>query len=376
LDFVELELPRTIRTLTGVRGFAALWVVLFHLQSGVFSWGITKPGELIRHAFWGVDILFVLSGFVLSHVYEATFIQKITTENYLRYLGLRLARIYPLHLLTFVAAFVCYVISLSIGNGTGAGAHFSLSEGIMNLTLLHAWGTTRFLSWNDVSWSISAEWFAYLFLLVPCIRLLRNLPQWMLYLITATGWCLLIFVYVPLRSSRLLDMTYDFGILRIAPEFLGGYVAYQSAKAMPRNSTLGDVVSLAGLVGLVLVCYYDSKQVLLLPSSILFVIGLSAEGRGCSFLFGNRISTILGEVSYAIYMCHVLVLIVLDGVLKRLPLPQPTWLTSSILVITSLAVIVATSCTLYLLVEQPCRRWARTKLEIYGPNKSSRVRNP
>src|SRR5436190_14363012 len=198
-----------------MRGFAALWVVLFHLQSGPFSHGISLPGEFIRHGFWGVDVFFVLSGFILSYVYEASFVGKIVPADYFHYLGLRLARIYPLHLVTFAAAFACYIWSVTIGHGTATTANFGFHEAIMNLTLLHAWGTTKSLSWNDVSWSISAEWFAYVFLLVPCVRLLRDVPRRMLYLITAAAWGLVIFVYLPLTSSTLLDMTYDFGIVRI-----------------------------------------------------------------------------------------------------------------------------------------------------------------
>jgi len=358
-----LEFPRTIKTLTGVRGFAALWVVLFHLQSGAFSYGISRPGEFIKHGFWGVDLFFVLSGFVLTHVYETTFIQKVTFENYVRYLGMRLARIYPLHLVTFGAAFVCYAVSLTIGHRSAANADFTVYDGLMSLALLHAWGTTKSLSWNEVSWSISAEWFAYLFLLVPCVRLLRDVPQRMLYLITATVWCLVIFVYLPGTSSRTLDMTYDFGVIRIVPEFFGGYVAYQSARVIRRNPVLGDVQSLAGLAGIVLITYHDSLLALLLPACILFLVGLSVEGPVCAFLFGNRVSTLLGDASYSIYMCHVLVLVIFDGVLRRLPLPQVSLWTNWLPVPISIALIVLTSLVLYLAVERPCRRWARRKLE-------------
>jgi peptidoglycan/LPS O-acetylase OafA/YrhL len=361
-DF-DLELPPNIKTLTGVRGFAALWVVLFHFQSGSFSFGIERAGPWIQHGFWGVDVFFVLSGFVLSLVYESKFSRKLTSTNYLHYLGLRLARIYPLHLLTLAGAFTIYALSMTIGHRTAAAGHFGQYDAIMNLTLLHAWGTTRFLSWNDVSWSISAEWFAYLFLLVPCVRLLRNIPNPALYLIAAIPWCLLIFVYLPMRTSKLLDMTYDFGIFRIAPEFLGGYVAYRTFAAMRRSPVAGDFLSIAGLAGIIFVTYYDSWQILLLPACILFLIGLSVEGPAAAFVFGNRISVLLGEVSYAIYMCHIIVLVVFDAVIKRLPLRQaPMWVHTGVLTGAVVAVLLM-SYGLYAIVERPSRKWGRAKLD-------------
>jgi peptidoglycan/LPS O-acetylase OafA/YrhL len=354
-------LPHNIKSLTGIRGFAALWVVFFHLQSNPHLQSVSLSGEFIRHGFWGVDVFFVLSGFVLSHVYESDFAQKIKFDNVSRYLGLRLARIYPLHVVTMAAAFGCYVVSMTIGHGTAAAAHFGFPEAIMNLMLVHSWGTTKFLSWNDVSWSISAEWFAYLFLLIPCIRLLRDVPQKVLYAIAAIPWCLVIFIYLPMRSSKLLDMSYDFGILRMAPEFLGGYVAYRAACAIRRSPIVGDLRSLAGLAVIVFVAYYDSFQVLLLPACMLFLIGLSEEGPVVSFLLGNRLSMFLGEVSYSIYMCNVLVSIVIDGVVKRVPpLQAPMWIAA--VVIGSLSAIVLTSSFLYALIERPFRKWARKRV--------------
>ena len=129
-----MEIPANIKSLTGIRGFAALWVVLFHIQGGPFSRGLIG-GEFLKHGFWGVDVFFVL-----------------------------------------------------------------FREAIVNLALLHAWGVTHVLSWNDVSWSISTEWFAYLTLLVPCLRFLRGVNLGLLYLLPATAWCFVIFVY--LRPER------------------------------------------------------------------------------------------------------------------------------------------------------------------------------
>jgi peptidoglycan/LPS O-acetylase OafA/YrhL len=266
-------------------------------------------------------------------------------------------------LVTLAAAFAVYTLSVTVGHGTAAAGHFSLYEAIMNMALLHAWGTTQFLNWNDVSWSISAEWFAYLFLFVPCVRLLRNIPSRALWLIAAIPWCLLIFVYLPMRSSRLLDMTYDFGILRIAPEFLGGYVAYRLFIAMRRNLLAGDLLSFAGLAGIVFVTYYDSWQVLLLPACMLFLVGLGEEGPFASLIFGNRISTLLGEVSYSIYMCHIIVLVVFDATIKRLHLQQtPIWMQAGLITSSIIAVLVTSYC-LYALVERPSRKWGRARLD-------------
>jgi peptidoglycan/LPS O-acetylase OafA/YrhL len=57
------ERPRTISGLTGLRGVAAVWVVLVHMTEGRSDIPIVQNGTL------GVDVFFILSGFVLAYVY-------------------------------------------------------------------------------------------------------------------------------------------------------------------------------------------------------------------------------------------------------------------------------------------------------------------
>jgi peptidoglycan/LPS O-acetylase OafA/YrhL len=83
-----------IRPLTGIRGFAAWLVVLFHFYAG---WVLLVPslswGEsLATHGAIGVDLFFILSGFILSYVYRAGE-SKLGAAEYGRFLWLRLARI-------------------------------------------------------------------------------------------------------------------------------------------------------------------------------------------------------------------------------------------------------------------------------------------
>jgi acyltransferase len=83
-----------IPALTGLRGVAAVWVMLYHMFTG-------RDIPVVEFGYVGVDIFFVLSGFVLAHVYLRD--PGLTTgEGYLRFLGVRLARVYPLHVLTLV----------------------------------------------------------------------------------------------------------------------------------------------------------------------------------------------------------------------------------------------------------------------------------
>src|SRR5438874_7436960 len=80
---------KLIQGLTGLRGVAACWVVLFHLYS--------EHGAPLEGGYLGVDIFFILSGFVLSYVYAQEF-QSKSSGAYVAFLTARVARIFPLHL--------------------------------------------------------------------------------------------------------------------------------------------------------------------------------------------------------------------------------------------------------------------------------------
>ena len=103
--------PRSeIRSLTGIRGIAALYVVLFHYLSGR---PFTSPlSTFLNHGYLAVDLFFALSGFVLALNYSHLFATGLNWPNFLAFLGRRLARIYPLYLVLTLLALIAVAISL------------------------------------------------------------------------------------------------------------------------------------------------------------------------------------------------------------------------------------------------------------------------
>lgn len=303
--------PADLRALTSLRFLAAAWVVLYtawpHLNVGFTPVAVTK-------GYLGVEVFFVLSGFILSHVYlEAAGEKRYSHKGFL---WARIARVYPLHLVTLAGMAVLGVGAVVAGQ--------SVSESLTDwrslpahLTLTHAWGLAPSSAFNHPSWSISAEWFAYL--TFPAFAFvawrMRNRP--VLATVLAAAVALGIYAtFQPLAGFSLTEATFRWGALRIVPCFLLGcalYLIYRRAPipfAGPVALLSGAGVLVSASLGL-----WDPITVLFAGGLILGLGSMSNQGAGP---LASGFGVYLGEISYSIYMVCSPVLLVMTNVAARL----------------------------------------------------------
>ncbi|TCZ66129.1 acyltransferase family protein [Roseicella aquatilis] len=153
-----------------LRGFAALSVLVYHVIEH-FRWtAFPDNGPLVwfRLGWQGVDLFFVISGFVIA-LSAFALIDRVGESGFrLPFLLRRLARIVPLHYLT------CFVFVAFIAPGLilhpGIWAHF-----VSHLLFFHNLSTEWQGSINGVNWSLGTEMQFYLLILVlaPWLRRCR-----------------------------------------------------------------------------------------------------------------------------------------------------------------------------------------------------------
>lgn len=317
------------------------------LYSSVFSEG-----------FIGVSFFFILSGFVLSLAYTERFKdQTITTREYLI---ARFARIYPLHFLMFLFAIPRALDKL---NGHNAARFFGNMG--LNITLLQSYipraGT--YLSFNSVSWSISAEFFFYAmfpFLLTIIYKAKRKLVLWASLLIIPV----LIF-FTPADWHK--DIFYINPLIRISDFFIGMllYRLYAEGVFKPsggKSATLFEVAALALLVVFfVLKDYvpigYRYCVYYWIPMALIVLVFAYQQG-AISRLLSNRILVLCGEISFAFYMCHVLFIYYAPSVSNLLHLSFSDYVLAPIILIVSLCA----SYVLFRYFEMPMNKWIKKKL--------------
>lgn len=349
-------MPVDIKPLTALRFLAAMWVVSFHFWPHLAGFGVPT---FVTKGYLGVECFFVLSGFILAHVYLTGF--GTGGFNYPKFLWARLARVYPLHLATMagvgVLAFVATVVGLQMDHEL---APLKLLPA--NLAMVHAWGLTDSTAWNHPSWSISAEWFAYLSF--PAFAFvawrLRNRPG----LAVAGALALIVALYAGFEAAKdfpLTRATFAWGALRIIPCFAYGValnLLFRADRVKSQGAAkagvlvFGAVIAVLGVVG-----GPDAALTAAFGGLILMLASLTSTG---SRLFSNRVGVYLGEVSYAVYMvCFPWELVAMNGARKLLgvegALPLPVWLAIFVGVI-PVAILA------HHLVERPARnamrRWA------------------
>jgi peptidoglycan/LPS O-acetylase OafA/YrhL len=293
-----------IDSLTSIRGLAALWVVLYHFQSDIVALLPFTRSLLpfLAQGHFAVPIFFVLSGYVLTYNYVESIGARPQLSDVFRFWGRRLQRIYPLHLATLLAVVPMVLVARSRGL-TISETGYSLRDFVLNLFLLQTWVPHFQLNWNYPSWSVSSEWFAYLFFPLACLVFIRVRRR-------ASLAALALLLYA-LSIGRMFAGDLPFGAMTavVGPFLLGCTFARAVALGHipPFGSRIGAWLFLSALV---LSPYFAADQALaiaMMTAGIALVFALAATGESCARFWLWRPLIVLGDVSYSLYMVHTLV---------------------------------------------------------------------
>ena len=318
-----------ISNIHGLRAFAAFLVVLFHVNLNVIQNGFSKSA--LEHVFnignSGVDIFFVISGFVMV---ISNWEKKISI---LSFFGLRLVRILPLYFLLTLAYFSISVIAPFLIPNMNVNFSYFLSS-VTFTTAIFGYVAPIL----GQGWTLEYEMLFYL-LFGTSLIFKSNLKR-------------LIFV------SSLVLLGVLLGISSLFFEFVFGMLAAHLYKKKLLTNLQGLLLSLAGLLlilsnSLNLFAYIDRALIYGIPSFII-ILGLSSMQQT-----NNEILKKLGDSSYSLYLSQFFVIPFIfkfDSVIQNLAA------NSTILVIMVSGVTLVFGHFVYLLVEKPLTKLIRSFL--------------
>ena len=333
-----------------LRFLAAMGIVTHHFATKLDNPDVQQM-FLANHAF--VDFFFAISGFIMFHTYGH---RLGTVDQVGAYLRNRLARVYPLHVLTL---FVVLCMGLTLWRGRTDIDAIVPSALLPNLLLLHAWGTTALPTFNTPSWSISAEWFLYL--VFPAIAYVGrrmgagSLVLSALVLVACLEW--------GQSHGWIRDwtsLTYDYGMLRALPTFLAGAALGRLVEthAMP-NFGFGLVWSLFLAAVACMMLGGNGKAIILLLVMALAACA-AAERHGARSFLTHPVMARLGDWSYAIYLTHSITGVLVVSFLGRKVLHLEGGMLTAWALGVALLPVVAVAAFVYRTFEVPARQVLRT----------------
>ncbi|TFV31197.1 acyltransferase [Bradyrhizobium frederickii] len=358
------------RALDSWRGICACMVALFHFD--VISHLSFLP--LTRHAYLFVDFFFVLSGFVIASNYRSRLAEGFGIG---RFLLLRLGRIYPLHLVTLLL----FIPVDAAKDGIGPNL---LQAVVTNLLLLQGLGVNPQNWLNFASWSISAEFAAYVIFAAVVSRIGPTIWPWLLPIIAGP-------IVLATISPDGMNATYDYGLVRCLYGFALGVLSFDlrerftvlRARLTPFGETLLETASLLLVIGYVSAA--GRSAALQVASPVVFtlvVLVFAREAGAVSRRLTMPFMLVVGTLTYSIYMLHPLVRAVVRAILmvverlghtnlfvssalssgheptKVVSVNGSLWL-GDLLQIAMLLLTVLLSVATYRLVEEPGRNWVR-----------------
>lgn len=362
-----------IAPLTSLRFFAALLIVIFHVRGRLWL-----PPDFLAAVplTQGVSFFFVLSGFILSHVYASA--PAFSAGSFYR---ARFARIWPVHA---ALAMIWLVAGFSSPFTLPFGGLVPAAVALLNLLMLHAWipvAAVHF-SLNDVSWSVSTEFFFYLAFPLIGRSSSRRIACWLAGSVAATVAIVVAcdMLDVPGVRQALTTEVSTSGLAGVNPvarlwEFVLGIAAYRAWRGFPQSgewsrakATFVELASVAGAVaamvatpviaasgvggrtgGLVIMNAASA------PAFAVLIATMASRRGAVSSALSSKPLVYLGEISYVTYLVHLMLLQAFEAG------PDPFHaLPPAMQFAAYLASVIAVSSVLHHAVETPLRRLIRS----------------
>ncbi|MDR3097051.1 MAG: acyltransferase [Paraburkholderia sp.] len=338
---------KKLESISVLRAVAATTVIYFHIMAPT------------GHTFgeFGVDIFFVISGFVIALVLDNP---KMTTR---RFLADRIARIVPLYWLLTFAVFAGALIAPSLFNSTTADFE-SLLKSLLFIPYRKESGAVFPMLF--VGWTLNYE---MLFYAVTAISLMLT-RRHRLPLIAA----LIFVIFCAANAWAPYHAIAEFYSDQRIFEFPLGFVIYRLWKfGIPSKPVLAVGVAAAAYAWMAYVNWHGLSHAMLLyygiPACLVVISSLSLEAAMGSGLL-TRAAIFVGNASYAVYLSHPYCV---EAARKLLPQALPGFdATAPAGVVVIILVATAVGGALYVLVDKPLHLRSRQLLQSLPPLRARR----
>lgn len=347
-----LKTKQHFEILDGLRGIAALAIVIFHFM----EWVYPDPSQnFIGHGFLAVDFFFCLSGFVIAYAYD----DRMGKMGVVEFFKSRLIRLHPLVVLGSVLGLLGFFLDPFTDDAalysTGklvlvfVCSIFLIPFPVMEDRAFNLFGL------NAPSWSLFWEYVANIFYAFVLYRMARRYLGIILVL-AAAALC-----FVSYRAGNLLggwagENFWD-GCARISYSFLAGMFIFRSKWIIKNRlgfTGLAVLLSLAFIMPSFKYNWLAEALVVLVYFPLL--VSLGAGARLSPEL--KKLCIFSGKISYPLYMTHYAAIWIFG---HHYTANKPGTSELALIIVTGTLLLVGFAYLVMVLYDTPVRRYLHKK---------------
>jgi len=374
-----------IKSLTGVRGVAASFVVFHHWHYFLLSSSLFSPSvryhlvTFFDHGNWSVDLFFVLSGFLLSITSYNEFKDGVTRINYFNFIIKRFCRVYPIYIVLTLFYLLAEIFFTQ--------HKVSILTLLVNLTLFQS--ALNIKNINPLAWSLSVEWVIYFLLpfMFVLFNKIRRIDSRTLVLYTLSIFFMLLitnsFTNIFYSNKKdlfsnifLLNQNYVstiitgyYPLLRGLSSYLLGIATFGLLNSSRVSVIPNSIFYIISVIQFALLftssLLWNVVFILLIP---FLLISLTRDNSFLSKLFSTKPIYFLGEISFSLYLSHFLFVMSVSPRLEKLLMQRHVPHYKYIVFFSLLSFIVILSTALYYYLEKPLNIRLRNRLLLKYPS--------
>jgi peptidoglycan/LPS O-acetylase OafA/YrhL len=273
----------------GLRGIAICLVFSHHLGYGWnFGW-------------LGVDIFFVLSGYLISKILQANYRDQISIQIYFKFISRRIMRLYPILIVNSILMLV------TVETFSRESKIWSVIASLMSFKNFTNWGDTL-----GPIWSLSAE--VQFYLIFPFINhlLTRHFLKYKKYLLGTYIFIVWIVALLVNLNHKAYETDSIFNLVALRPSglILGALIATGIPEGLLKSKNkISDLLANMFLFILLIISKNPILMMLLTASIILHLEKTNTKGiLSMKKFLQNKILVKIGLLSYSIYIWHTSIL--------------------------------------------------------------------
>ena len=369
--------------LDGLRGVAAILVLFYHVFEGLaFAEATNGVGSglitTLNHGHIAVDFFFILSGFVISYAYDDRWAKMSTWQFFKR----RLVRLHPMLVMGAVIGAAAFAfVGFEKWDGTTASAGWVMVAMLLTMFMIPAVpgvpyevrGNGEMFPLNGPAWSLFFEYIGnILYALV-----IRRLSTKILTILAVALGCLHAWFFVGNVSGydmvgvgwTIDDMNFWGGLVRMLFPFTMGMLLARTFKPRKVKGAFWKCsLMLIVLFAVPYIAPFENSRISLnslyevvcIALVFPFIVWLGACG-GAGGSFASKVSKVLGNLSYPLYIVHYPIMYIFYAwLIEKKYYTLNECLGVATLVVVSSIVLALLCLKLY---DEPVRRWLTRKIQ-------------